>query len=463
MGDMVKPCSCNQLFWLALAIGGITIAAPAFIQPAFAQSVFDKSASAQLQDHQIAQGTDSGGAVDPESLRDEIPRGETVTSRARPELDPLGIRAGSFLLFPKLDVQESFNDNVFATESDKKSDFITRIIPSILVDSDWNRHALSFQADTAIGLYLDNSDENYEDYRVGTAGRLDITGESYLSAGVDYKALHEGRGSPDDAGGTEPSEYDVVSGNVEFFQDLGRFNLTVDGTVESFNFDDASAIVGGVPIDINNDDRDRYETEGTVRFGYEIIPDYEAFVRGAYNFRRYGADVDDAGFNRDSEGYEVVAGVAIDFGGLVFGDFFVGYAAQNFDDSALKTIDGATVGADMTWNVTPLTTVVGTITRTVEETTVAGASGSFSTALGLSVDHELLRNLLLGADAGVVRRDYEGFNRTDDTFNVGVDAKYMLNRHLYLSSAYGYRTRTSDAAGVDYDENLFLLRLEAQY
>ena len=49
----------------------------------------------------------------------ELFRGDTVLTRPRPELDPLGVRLGSFFLFPRADVVESFNDNIFATEKDK--------------------------------------------------------------------------------------------------------------------------------------------------------------------------------------------------------------------------------------------------------------------------------------------------------------------------------------------------------
>ncbi len=45
-----------------------------------------------------------------------LPRGDTVATRARPEYDPLGIRAGSFLFFPQLSVDELYNDNIFATD-----------------------------------------------------------------------------------------------------------------------------------------------------------------------------------------------------------------------------------------------------------------------------------------------------------------------------------------------------------
>src|SRR5512143_1338967 len=51
-------------------------------------------------------------------LPEAAPHGETVATRVRPELEPLGIRAGSFLILPKLGVDGTYNDNVFATNHD---------------------------------------------------------------------------------------------------------------------------------------------------------------------------------------------------------------------------------------------------------------------------------------------------------------------------------------------------------
>ncbi|MBK8209463.1 MAG: outer membrane beta-barrel protein [Rhodospirillales bacterium] len=75
-------------------------------------------------------------------------RGETVATRARPELDPLGVRLGTFLVYPSIGLQGTWNDNVFAVNStkDAKSDFVADITPGVAVESDWANHALNFRS-----------------------------------------------------------------------------------------------------------------------------------------------------------------------------------------------------------------------------------------------------------------------------------------------------------------------------
>lgn len=51
--------------------------------------------------------------------------GLTVVDRPRPELDALGLRAGPWLFIRRAEVDEAYNDNIFATNSGTKSDQIT--------------------------------------------------------------------------------------------------------------------------------------------------------------------------------------------------------------------------------------------------------------------------------------------------------------------------------------------------
>src|SRR5574338_1062826 len=68
---------------------------------------------------------------------------ETVTSRPRPEYDPLGIRGEGFYFYPHYTQTEMFDDNIFAVSGAGKSDLISIFSPAFQVRSDWNQHAAS--------------------------------------------------------------------------------------------------------------------------------------------------------------------------------------------------------------------------------------------------------------------------------------------------------------------------------
>src|SRR5690606_37747416 len=87
-----------------------------------------------------------------------------VTARPRPEYDPLGIRAGGFLIYPSVSVDGTYNDNIFADDDDEEQDFIIAVQPQISVRSNFPRHSLNWTVESEVGRYVDNTDENYWDY-----------------------------------------------------------------------------------------------------------------------------------------------------------------------------------------------------------------------------------------------------------------------------------------------------------
>lgn len=383
----------------------------------------------------------------------------TVTERPRPELDALGIRQGGFLLFPSIDVTTAYNDNIFATESNTLDDVIFTVSPGLRVQSDWNQHFLQFQGSGDIVRYADQTAEDHEDFSLGANGRLDIRRDTNATAGLFYRAESEERGSPDDVNGRTPTDYTVAGIDTGFFQRWNRVSAQADFGFQQYDFDDVATSAGTI---INNDDRDRDEYRFSLRGGYEIVPEYEAYLQGIYSAVNYDSAVDDNGVNRDNDGFEVRVGARVDLSALVFGDVYVGYITRDYDDASLESADAVSAGADLTWNATTLTTVKGGINREVSETTLANASGRLSTAFRSSVDHELLRNLILSGRFGLSRDEYEGTSREDDYIRAGIGGKYMLNRNFHLTLQYDYINRTSSAANADYDRNLVFLRLRAQ-
>ncbi|MGH8611158.1 MAG: outer membrane beta-barrel protein [Gammaproteobacteria bacterium] len=390
-------------------------------------------------------------------VRPRPDRGETVTNRPRPELDALGVRAASFFISPRLRVEESYDDNIFASDTDEKNDFVTLISPQLDIASDWNNHAFNVHANAAIGRYVDQGEEDFEDFSVGANGQLDITQQANLRAGVSYDRLHEGRGSPDDVrreGGSppvEPTVFDVGSAFLTYEQWFGHFLLELNGAADQLDYDNVSTEDGGT---INNDDRDRAIIAGGLKLGYEVIPGYTAFVRGAVDHRRYD-DLDASNpLDRDSDGYLIEVGTDLDLTGVLFGDVAIGYKSQDYADPRFDTVGGVTGVASLTWTPTGLTTVSAFVTRgEIIETTADGAAAIFETSGRLVLDHELLRNLLLQARVSVIDDDFEGIDRSDTYIGAGFGANYLMNRTIRLQLGYNHLDRSSDAQGQDFTDN----------
>ncbi len=386
-------------------------------------------------------------------------RGVPVTERARPDTDARGVRFGSFIAKPKLTVEGELNDNIFEVESGTTSDYIIHLRPSLSVRSDWNNHLVGFSGSGHIGRYLSNSDEEFEDYNLTAFGRVDIRRDTNIGTNVKYSQGHEDRGSTDDAGGLNPTLFTTFTPVIEFFTQWNRVSLNIGANAVITDYDDVRTSTGTT---VNNNDRDRTKYLVSARVSYEIVPQYEAFVKVSLNQVDYDSATDDNGLARDSDGYEFVAGTAIDFGGTLFGNVFAGYRAQDVDDVTLDDVEGITFGADLTWNVTALTTGKASITRDIAETTFAGTAGSFNTTAKLGVDHELLRNMLVGGEVSYNLNDFEGISREDSTYDFQAYVRYFMQRNVHLSARYEHERRASNVTVSDFDKNSFLVRLELQ-
>ena len=394
----------------------------------------------------------------------------SVYERQRTDYDAAGIRSGSFMFKPSVTADGKFDSNIFATEEDEIDDFLAIVKPSFKVDSDWSRNSFSIFADAEIAKYSDNGGEDYEDINVGTSGRIDISNGTSLSAGVDYSDGHEDRGSPDTNGSQDaPTQFSLLNATIGFKRDEGLISFAVDGKYTDQDFDDAALIGGG---SLENDDRDRETVTGSVRFGYHMNDEYEAFAKFSVVKVTYDDSTLDGGPRRDSDGWDAVAGMAFNLGGLSEGDIHVGYVKRDFDSGALNDVSDFKFGASILWAPTGLTTAKFGVTRDVVETTVAAenaqgvtvpAAGTLTTSYSLRVEHELQRNMLLNANASFTNSAYVGTIRSDDITNLGVGAKYLVNRNFALNADYTYKKQDTDNIGQDYTRHAFIVSLTAQW
>lgn len=389
-------------------------------------------------------------------------RNVSVRERARPGYDAVGVRAGAFTVFPEASVTGSFNDNIYATNANTESDFVTTLGARVSAVSTWSRHALNLRGGVAQHLYADNDDEDRFDWDIGGDGRIDITRDTNIVAGLSYAELTEDRGAPNAAGigfAAEPTEYSLLQANIGLDHRFNRVTSRIGATYADYDYDDTPAIGGGAPLD--QDFRDREEFTQFLRLGYDVSPDTNIYVQGTLNQREYDQQPPVVALNRDSDGYAVVVGSDFRLTNLAQGGIFVGYQSQEYDDPTLPEIDGLAFGANVDWFVTPLTTVRFEAASTIEETVSAGASGYTDNSVGLRVDHELMRNVILGGKVSFANQDYEGVARDDDVVRAGLGVDYLLNRNLSLRLGYDYTDRDSSVAGLDYSRNEVGLTLKA--
>ena len=383
----------------------------------------------------------------------EPERGMTVRERPRADYDPIGIRSGGFLVYPSLTVAIRHDDNIYRTEHEETPDSVLSVQPRLTVVSQWSNHGFVLDAGIERDAYHDNNDESSVDYFVTAAGRVDITRDTGVEVQAGVERLHEDRGDPNAARTPGPAKYIRSNVAAEASHDFNRLSLAAGGALTHLAHRVRSQA-----------DRDRLESTFTVQAGYRLVSEVEAFARATGNVRDYEHDRQ-GGFDRDSEGLEIVAGTELDLGGIVRAEVFAGYRRQDYDDRVLPRVEGPAFGGSLLWNVTPLTTVNAEVRRSVEESVLA-ASGFLATRVEAGVDHELLRNLVLSVDASVTRNDYESVRgsvgRDDDSLEFGIGGVWLVDRNVHVDFGYRFERRDSTAAGNDYDSRMLSVGLKLQ-
>ena len=387
-------------------------------------------------------------------------QGVVAVSRTPQEFAPVGVRMGVFDLMPALDVTETYSDNIFRTQTGKKSDFITTISPQVQLKSDWARHELDFLASADVFKYANHDTENHENVNLAGDGRVDIMKDMNAYAGAAYHQLYEDRGSANDQVSLHPQKYNLASANVGFFNAFDRLSLRLDARADQYTYADLPTSTG-ITREV---DRNRLDTQGTARLGYDTLTGWEPFVRFNYINSDYRTAQDRNGINKDSNGYEVDVGTAMNLNDIWAGEAFVGYVEREFDDTRLKKVEDPTFGVALTANATPLTSVNVIVNRTISDSITVGTSSLTNTFYGVSADTEVMRNLVLGAGANLTHTDYNGISRNDDVTTLGTRARYFISTNFSLGPEISYVTRDAQQSGGqnDYQNWIFLLRLSGK-
>jgi hypothetical protein len=391
--------------------------------------------------------------------------GQTVTQRPRPELDPIGLHAGDFFWFPRAEFDEAYNNNIFATPSPTTSDLITVLQPSFDLLSSLPRNAVNLHAGAAFQEYAIHPAQNTQSGFGAVDGRLDVDAGSWLYGGAQLAHLYQPRTSPDSPGNAaEPVTYNGYTANAGYMQTGLRLGYQAEIAVNGVRYN-AVPLIGGGILPQSANDVNIYQA--ALRGNYELVPDYQGYIRFAENLRIYPVP-SPSGVSLNSQGYRVDLGLQILPAGLAYGEIYAGYLSQNFFTSRLAPISGLDAGGRLVWNVTRLTTATFNAFRTVNtsNSTISNTgTGYLDSAVVVNIDHELLHNLLLNANAGYENDAFQGVSRTDNVLSAGASVKYLLNRNLYLGASYSYQQRTSggSAAGTPYAQSILMLRLSTQF
>ena len=368
---------------------------------------------------------------------------------------PLGLRAGSFVLYPAVELSAGYSSNPENVPHGPGSSLFV-VAPELQVQSDWSRHSLTADIKGTYDEYgaalSPSLNRPYFDSTID--GRIDVLRGTQILLENRFLVSTDNPGSPNiQAGLAKLPIYTDLGGTLGLAQTFNRLQVTLKGTIDRTTYDNSELTDGE---SISNADRNYDQYGGTLRVGYELDPGLKPFVEIGGDERVYDQQFDAGGLQRDSTGSSIKVGGDVNLFGSLTGELAGGYLQRVYKDPSLPNISGPTLDGSLLWQASALTTAKFTAASTVVESILPGTSGEFSRDFNLEVDHAFLLWLIGSGQVGYGHDDYVGLGRQDDRYFVSAGLTYKLNRELQLKGTVREDWLTSNFTGVAYDATSFL-------
>ncbi len=381
-----------------------------------------------------------------------------LEDRDRAHVTAEGLRAGNYLIFPSVGADVIFDDNIFNRDADKHSDIKFVLTPDVKFSSRLPRHVLDFSLNGKIVSYAENTEQNYENIGATIGGALHFDHAHTLSANILTELTHDERGSitaPNAALGPIPVFHNRFSAGIT--RDVGRLYGTVFATAETFDYQDVRAVDGSV-LDQDNRDTEIYSAQ--LRAGYRFSPGYD-FISKLRLLRQYNTGFGNQ--SMDSNGYEVVGGLAFESNPLFRWRFVAGVGLRDFDEADQDNILTTLGEAQVQWLPTQRTTVTGNLKREIIDTISAEDGGRVETSLTGRLDYDIYNNVVLSLSAGYSQAEFFGTTREDETIGGKISLNYFMNKNWLFTFAYEHEFRDSTQDIHDSTRNRYLVGAKMQF
>jgi hypothetical protein len=448
----------SNRFWPVSALAAAALAASASRSDAQVIPTVEEPLMPPWNAQDVFKPTPWPDLSDPDTREPVAPEDTPVKNRFRPEYQPRGIRAGSWLFNPTLSAGTFYDSNVFSSDANRQSDVAAVLDAGLRAHTLWERHGIDVQALTQSTLYKDHSGLNQTDATLKGTGRFDIDHATMLLTGFKAAYLHEGVGTlSSPLGAVEPTPYSLFSGDVTLRKEFGRVTGSVGIAADSYDFGSTRARDGTI-IDQSARDGQVYTAHG--RIDYAFSPKMALFTAVEGNARRLRGMADTS---LSSDGYRALAGVDFEVTRLVKAELAGGYMSQRFDAASIGTIEGPAYRARLTWSPSRRLDVHFNAEQVVSEASDTSATGILANALQLGFDYEFRPNIVLST-AGTFEQDsFKGQDRADDVYAVDARLKYLLNNVNSISLWYRYTQRDSSVPDFSFTKHQVGINASARF
>ena len=297
----------------------------------------------------------------------------------------LGTSVGAFTLFPQLDLNLGYDDNVFATSTATTASAVAVVRPSLELRSEWLNHSLRLVASGGFGFYANAPTQNFQNYLIQADGKLDIRNDVYATGLIAFRRNTEALGTPNVSFAQAPTVVDSVPVELGLYQKFNRLFYQLNVSATKYWYYDYSTITSlGLPAA----SRDRTEYEERIRIGYEVYDGLAFFIAPGINQRRYVDTINSAGQQRDSTGWNMAVGASWTVGPKSSLDGSIGLTNQTYAASGQST-SATTFSLSGSWNGYEPLLLRPTLMRSINESALANYQNYVSTVVGIDFTYDI--------------------------------------------------------------------------
>ncbi len=399
-----------------------------------------------------------------------IPSGQTSIPTGQSEgitADILGQKGGVF--HPFLVLEEVYTDNLFATNSNTKSSFVTTIAPGIWLASPGTRQRL-LSIDTTTtspgGLHLSRikseADRRYQSYFLYSPEYIMYSGYSKhghwnhkaegliqlnLNSGLSFDLITLFHDKEEIAGnGVTDTLYRYNDSLIDFITtyDPPSSRLELQFAYSNYALDYKDTVVSY---------RDRRDNSFGLSAFYKFWPKTALFAE--YNY----TDIDYvSGSIFDNIEKRYYAGAKWDITAKTSGTLKLGYIEKDFESSTLSDQDGFSIELQTQHHLTSKRTLQVLGYRKFQESDLINASSFLSTGINIGLSQQFAEKWSGTLNAFYEMNEYNEVNRDDDVYGFGPAIRFEPRKWMFFDLGYYYTRNGSNVTFYDYDINQIFFR-----
>lgn len=344
----------------------------------------------------------------------------TATGHGR----PIRFENGIFV-YPSVLLGFGHNDNVGGTKDNRVGSNLWVLRPELVTEikTHGDRYTLSYLGN--YGHYENSSSDDFNHHELWMAGDNYFTSRARLGWGVGYIERSDPRGSTNRVSSAEPDRWHApvvrALGIYGAQGAIGRLELETSFMQKRYENNRAYTEVADVDL-----------TMLSGRFFYRVLPRTSLVFEARNTWANY---VSTAAFPGDNSDLRLYAGLTWDATAKTTGMIKLGRAYKSFADANISDSSSLSWEGNLRWSPLTYSTFDLASSRTPSDSTGVG-DYVVNSATSLTWNHKWASYVSSRVSAGLVKTDFTGVDRRDNTKNYGIG----------FYTEVGYRTRV----GVDF-------------